>query len=354
MAVGDQQNLESSSVSGSSGGGEDDASLLNSIGGTVDLSTGGTLSSTGDQGTIQSSMGSTGPVMSTSGNTVGTTAGSTNIAIGSTVGSTAAFTPLGENWREVVAKGDKGAMSRLSRYPSQQAALEALAQITEKISRGELRSKLPANATAEQIKAYNAEIGVPETPDKYELTLRDGLVVGETDKPIIDGFLKEAHGVGLTSAQASKAVDWYYDELDRQNAAQEAKDVEYGKEARDALAKEWGNDYRGNMNMITNLLNTAPAGFKDQFLHGRTAEGRPIGSSTDGLRWLAMTARAMNPSGALLPMGNGGTIESIEGRLTEIQKSMGTPAYTGNEKVQQEYRDLLVAYERQAGKGWGT
>ena len=90
--------------------------------------------------------------------------------------------------------------------------------LQNKIAAGEMRSTLPPNATEEQVKAWRSENGIPEAPEKYELKLKDGLVIGEEDKPIIDAFLKSAHGANMTAQQASQAVDWYYEEVERQTA----------------------------------------------------------------------------------------------------------------------------------------
>lgn len=273
--------------------------------------------------------------------------------------------PYGDDpWRGIATeyatkdgKLDEKTLQRVKRYATPADALNAHIALQNKIAAGEMRSALPPNATEDQVKAWRTENGIPEAPEKYELKLKDGLVVGEADKPIIDGFLKSAHGANYTSAQASQAVDWYYDEIERQTAARADQDKQLAAKAQDALRAAWGTDYRTNENMVMGLLDTAPAGVKDQFLHGRLADGTPIMSHPETVMWLRQMAAEINPVTALIPNAGGNVLTAVGDEIKQIEGWMKAPRtspegkkYWGDVKVQERYRALLDAQQKQGAK----
>lgn len=263
-----------------------------------------------------------------------------------------------DNWREAYAKGQDGKvdqkkLERLQRYATPAAMFDALFGVQQKISAGELRSTLPKNATEEQIKAWRAENGIPEAPEKYELKLKDGLTIGEADKPLVDGFLKVAHAAGLSNQAASQTVEWYYDMQERQAEEREAKDKEIQQASTDKLRTEWGQEYRANINGIHALLDTAPAGVKEGFLAGRLADGTPIGSSVEILSWLDSLRRQINPVSTVVPGASAQNIGSaIEDEIASIEKVMreNRSAYNADEKMQARLRELYGARERLGSK----
>lgn len=254
------------------------------------------------------------------------------------------------DWRERYAKGDDKKLSRLSRYASPEAALDAMIAAQNRISSGELKSTLPKNATEEQIAAWRAENGVPEAPEKYDLKFEDGLVIGDDDKPIVDAFLKDAHGANLTNDQAKAAVRWYFKHQDEQIAAahEERKRVE--QEAEDALRVEWGQEFRGNWNAISGLVDgLVPA--DNETLKKRIVAGAK--QDPGFARFLAQVAIERNPAGTIIGMPDGGNLgQSIDDSIKEIEEKMRAdrPAYNRDEKMQERYRKLLEARERNKAK----
>lgn len=273
--------------------------------------------------------------------------------------------PYGDDpWRGIATeyatkdgKLDEKVLTRVKRYATPADALNAHIALQNKIAAGEMRSNLPPNATEDQVKAWRAENGIPEAPEKYELKLKDGLVIGEEDKPIIDAFLKSAHGANMTAQQASQAVDWYYEEVERQTAARAEQDKQLAAKAQDALRAAWGNEYRLNENMVIGLLDSAPAGVKDQIMHGRLADGTPIMSHPETMMWLRQLAGEINPATALIPNAGGNIVDAIEDEIKQIETWMKAPRtspegkkYWGDVKTQERYRALLGAKEKAGTK----
>lgn len=256
-----------------------------------------------------------------------------------------------EDWRTQIAGTDEAIAKRLSRYSSPKDVANALLSVQNRISSGELRSALPKNATEDQVKAWRQENGIPDAPDKYELKLADGLVVGEDDKPLIDNLLKSMHKVNAPAGIASEVVNFYYQTKEAEEAKRQQADADAARAASDALHAEWGAEFRPNMNMIDGLLDTAPAGVKDLIKFGRLSDGTPIMANPDAIRWLNNMAREINPVTTVVPNAGANVSGAIEDEIAKIEKTMRTDrkAYNADEKMQARYRDLLNARER-AGK----
>jgi hypothetical protein len=309
---------------------------------------GGTPASTG--GTGQASTGtpaSTGSVVASTG-TVTSSASST--------GGVAFSWP--EGWRERYSAGadgkvDEKKLNRLARYESPSSVIDALMSVQNRISAGELRSVLPKDATPEQVKQYRAENGIPETPEGYQPKLKDGLVIGEEDKPFISEFFKAAHAANLGNGAVGQIIDWYYDTQEAQMQAQAEADKKVAQTSADTLNAEWGTEYRTNMNLIDGILASAPAAFVDLFKHGRLSDQTPIFASVDGMRWLAQLARQINPVAAVVPNASGNIAQAVDDELKQIKAWMSAPdgspehkKYWGDEKMQARYRELLDAQSR--------
>lgn len=299
---------------------------------------------------------------STGGAAPAATQGSSAAAPASSASSTAAAPAAGgtadpaeppkgawpDDWRERVSKTDQKALARLQRYASPEAALEALSALQLKISSGELRAVPKKDATPEELAAYRAAAGIPEKPEGYELTLRDGFAVPKEDRPVVDGFLATAHGANLNSAQASAVVDWYYAEQERVSEAIAQRDKADAVKARDELSAEWGADYRANVNSIYSLLDLAPAGVKEKLIGHRLEDGKGLASDPNVLRWFAALAREVNPAGTVAPGAGATQLNTIEDEITQIETLMRTDrkAYNRDANKQQRLRDLYAARDK--------
>lgn len=250
-----------------------------------------------------------------------------------------------EDWRNRYAGEDVKKMERLNRYASPAAAFDALLSLQSKIGAGELRSKLPENATKEQVAAWRNENGIPEAPDKYDLA---DVKVAAEDKPMIDDFLTKLHGANAPAAVAKEAVAWYYEEAARRTEERLEKDRKIATAAEDALRAEWGDEYRTNVNMMNGLLETVPADVRDLFKTGRLADGTPIMSSPSVLKALVSWSRQINPVTTVVPNAGANIGSAIDDEIKAIEKTMRTDrkAYNEDNKMQERYRELLAARDR--------
>lgn len=90
-------------------------------------------------------------------------------------------------------------------------------------------------ADAEGWAALAKAIGVPETPEGYELKLADGY-----DEGFVGAFREAAHGIGMAPHQAQALVAWF----EGTTSAEAATNAEA---ARTSLQEEWKGDFKANM-----------------------------------------------------------------------------------------------------------
>lgn len=254
------------------------------------------------------------------------------------------------DWREKAAGGDAKVMARLNRYASPKALAEALIAAQNRISQGDLKPILKKDATDEQIKEYREAHGIPESADKYDLT---GFKVSDEDKPMIEAYLAKAHATNQTPEQVKAGIEAYFEIGNKITEQRHAQDAELFKTAEDTLRSEWGTDFRRNMGLINALLDGAPAGVKEQVLKGRLADGTPVGSHPDTLRWLLQLELERNPVGVVVPGAGANMKQSVDDEIKKIENFMASnrKAYNADEKMQQRYRDLLEYRIQQEEKG---
>ncbi len=258
-----------------------------------------------------------------------------------------------EDWRTNLSGGDEKLLKRLERYQSPGDITKALIGLQTKISAGEMRSILPKNATQEQINAWREENGIPASPDKYDLKLDKGLVIGETDQPVIDNILKAVHEKNGSHEIATGMAQLYFKLKEDSEVAQQELDRTAAQKAEDALRTEWGSEFRPNLNAIDNLFAMAPAELKDLIKFGRLADGSPIMANAGAIKWLNQLAREINPATTLIPNAGANLSGAIDDEIKKIETDMGAPkgtkeykAYWEDDKRQARYRDLLNARDK--------
>ena len=242
-----------------------------------------------------------------------------------------------DDWRAKLSGGNADLDKRLGRYQSPKAIADALIAAQNKISSGEIKGGLPKDATPEQLAAYRKDHGIPEKVDGYDLK---DVKFAETNKPIVDKLLAAAHETNQTPAQAKAMVLASEKIIEDMRAQRFEQDAQLKTTTEDALRAEWGDEYRRNINLLKNHI---PEGIADRLLSGRLADGNPIGSDPEVLKWLVAEALAKNPTGVIVPQGGSGAAASVETRMKEIEKVMrdNRKEYDKDEKMQAEYRKLI-------------
>lgn len=253
--------------------------------------------------------------------------------------------------RTKIANGDEKLEKRLARYSSVESLAQALIAAQNKISDGSLKSALPKDATPEQLAQWREENGIPADPKDYDLTLPDGLLIGEEDQPIVDEFVALAHSKNMTPDQVKDSIAWYMNLQEQQAEEQASADLAAKEQATTAVKEMWGSEYDINKNLIKGLVAQAPDGAADLILSARLADGTPMMSHAPTLRWLADLARTVNPTATVVPGSGQNAAQAIENELADIQKLMGdkqSDYWKGPkaEKMQERYRQLISVQQK--------
>jgi hypothetical protein len=266
------------------------------------------------------------------------------------------------SWREDLAGGDKAFRKTLDRFDSPAALAKAYKELTVRLSSGDLKATKPPadNATPEQLAAWRAEQGLPQSAAAYVdgLQLGDGAVTGDAEKALLASFADEALKGRWTSDQYNRAVGLYFDMQDRLAAQRDQADAAFKHQASADLMREWGHDYATNRNAIAQFFDRSfPADFREALLTARLPDGSVLANHPTLNKAILEVARSINPSGAVLPNAAAGGLSNVESRIAEIEgKYMRAPHgsdlwksyWTGDSgaRMQQEYRGLLAAREQ--------
>lgn len=256
------------------------------------------------------------------------------------------------DWRLKMAGGDEKTAKSLERFASPKDVHNSWKALQQRLSTGELVSKLPKDAKPEDVAKWRTENGIPEKPEAYELP--EGIVVGDLDKPGVDKFLASMHAKNAHPDVVKAGLATYY-EIKADAIAQQAEaDLTHRDEVADALRAEWGAEYRGNINHVNAFLDMAPEGVKDKLLTARMADGRAVMNDPDMMRAIAGWAREVNPVGTVVPAG-GDQMGAIASEITKIEGLMGNRQSEywkgpGAEKMQARYRELVTARDKRATK----
>lgn len=258
------------------------------------------------------------------------------------------------DWRQKYAGEDPKILKRLERYGSPKAALDALFAAQAKVS--EKGTRLREGATPDEVAQWRTENGIPDAPDKYELNLPNGLVIGDADREGVADFLKQAHEANMLPSQVNQAVAWYLDKQEQVVAAQAARDEETRMAAEDELRAEYGPEYRRNVVIANQLLDSAPEGVKDRILAARGPDGVPLGNDPSMIRWLVGLSRELNPIATVVPGSGTNAVQAVENELADLRKMMGDhkSEYWKGPKaanLQARYRDLTTAMQKGAARG---
>jgi hypothetical protein len=262
-----------------------------------------------------------------------------------------------------MAEGDDKFLETLKRYASPLAFRDAFKEQRKLISSGKLKPALPENATPEQLAAWRADNGIPESPDKYDTTIAEGHVWGEADKPLIESFAKAMHDGNASPAIVKSALKWYGDLQAKQVEQAQNLDAQFKKDNVDELRQEWGAEYRMQVRVVDEFFESLPDGLGDVLLNARDADGRPLGANAKFLRWANQMQREVNPVATVLTGAGVNSLQSMQSEMEKIEAAMGDRSseyWTGEKvtgkdgrtdtKMALRYRELLQAKERMGNK----
>lgn len=247
-------------------------------------------------------------------------------------------------WRTQITQ-DAKELKQLERYSSPVEIWNKARALEQRMSSGELRSTLPKDAKPEELTKWRSENGIPETPDKYELKMSNNFQIPKEDRPVVDSFLSALHAENAPPAIASRAVDWYYGEVQRQMEERTKLDGEVKQKTEDTMRVKWGADYRTNLNRMDALVASMPEAVRGKFVSGRLGDGTPIMATPEMQEWLVHLSRELNPAATVVSAGGTSMAGSIDEELKAISdfRKKEPNAYYKDEAKQSRERDLIEA-----------
>jgi hypothetical protein len=259
-----------------------------------------------------------------------------------------------DDWRIKLAGKDEKLAKRLDRFASPEGVWKSFRAMEQRLSSGELKKALGKDASPEEVAAWRKDAGIPEKPEDYDLKFDNGLVIGKADKPLVAEFLKSMHGENATPGQVKAGIAAYYRIQEQAQATRAEQDAQARATAEDDLRAEWGVDYRRNVGMVQALLNTIPDGVRDHFANARLADGTPLFSHPDMLRYFVGIQREINPAASVVPNSNQ-PAQAIDAEIAGLKAMMQDQhsEYWKGPKAdghQERYRQLLTAKERMGNR----
>lgn len=260
-----------------------------------------------------------------------------------------------EDWRgQALAKAgfepgddyDK-AMKQLERVSDFGVFTKNYLSAQDKIRSGEISNGLPDDPTDEQLADYREAHGVPATAEDYELSLDEGLVLGEADEAIMGGIYEIAHADNISSETMSKMTNAMLSGRQAQADARISQDGVDKQMADQQLKDAWGGDMTTNVNMVKGLINQLPESIKDSLSEARLPDGKAIFNSPEVMVAFAEWARKINPSATVVP-NSSNPMQTMNDEIKALEDKMGTKEWYKDVDAQKRYQDLVTARDSMA------
>ena len=253
-----------------------------------------------------------------------------------------------DDWRQKLAGDDKKLLARLERMGSPKDLHNAYRALEQRLSSGEYKKALPDHYTEEELKDFRKSNGIPEKPDDYDVTLGNGFVWGEADKPLLQDFTAFAHAHNLPQDAVKSSLEWYTQQQQKLADDMAQRDESDRINGSEALRAEWGNNFKANLNAVRNTFEGEQAPLFDMLMSARTQDGRLLGNIPEALKFLSNISRELNPFSTLVPSDSSTPAKTAESRYNELIRMSADkegPYWRGNQSavLQAEQRELIGA-----------
>lgn len=258
-----------------------------------------------------------------------------------------------DDWRERLAGDDEAAKKRLARFGSPRAIFDSLRAAEKKISAGEAKKAVGADAKPEEIEAWRKENNLPITPEDMLKAAPDpeGFVFGEADKPYLDNYAKAVLAANGTPDEVARGKAVYARMMEDAQQQRAEADKAYHAEALDNLRDEFGSGaaVKAELNGVQNFLDSHfSEEARKEILGGRGASGNLLRNNPAFLRDLAALSREIAPAASLMPAGTVNAAKAMGDEIAAIEKEMATDinAYYRDAAKQARYRELIEARDK--------
>ena len=259
-----------------------------------------------------------------------------------------------ENWRAVFGEDEK-LQKQLDRYMTPADLGKAFLEQKATISQRFASSKLPDDATDEQIANWRELNGIPSEAKGYLEGLDKEFGLDETDIEYLGDLAERFHGMNLPPEAVKASAEWLKSIDEAQKEAYTISDTNDQQQAVKVLQESWGNDYQANMNVAVSLLQThLDDESRESFSNARMPDGTAIMNHPAVLNMLASMGREINPIAAI-PNAGVNSMDTLQEEKARIEKVMreNRKAYNSDEKMQETYRKIITAEQAMKQKTGG-
>jgi len=241
------------------------------------------------------------------------------------------FAALPDDWRSSLLaaggyEGDDLATrgKQLERVSDMGSLMKTFFSSQDMIRKGHNSTGLPESPTDVQVADWREANDVPATATDYTYDLPEGVIMGDTDKGIVDQIAEIGHGFNVSNAAMNAMVTQFLASRDAEIEAQQSDDGVHAMQTTNQLKAAWGQDYETNINIIQGFTNQLPETIRDDFMSARLADGRAVFNSPEMMVFFADVARKLNPAGAVVPNSTN-PVQSINDEVAELEKKDGEP-----------------------------
>lgn len=188
------------------------------------------------------------------------------------------------------------------------------------------------DAPPEEVAEFRKKLGVPETPDGYEIPLPEGVELDDAGKGRLDAFKAAMHAKGATPDVVAAAFETYQGMVDAELSARK----EAIETARAAQRREWGGDYDRNVELAKRAARTFGDSALATMFDTESHDGKPLGEHPAILAAFAKIGKRMGEGGMIGPV-DANEAASTEARRKELQSLQTTnPEKYRSREVQDE------------------
>lgn len=249
----------------------------------------------------------------------------------------------------VTAAGFEGdaaskASGMLERVVDEGTLLKNYVEAQEKIRTGQISSGLPENPTPEQMTEWRGNNDVPAESKDYNVTLDEGLIIGDQDQAILDDIYRVGHEGNVPNSVMSGMVNSFLAAREAEIDSIQQDDGIHNQQTSQKLKEAWGQDYDTNINMVKGLFNGMPETMRDEFLGARMPDGRAVFNSPEAMVFFGDMARKLNPAGTVVPNSNN-PVQAIDDEIKSLEGKMKEPGWHKDVDSQSRLTALYNAQE---------
>jgi hypothetical protein len=176
-----------------------------------------------------------------------------------------------------------------------------------------------ADAKPEDVAAFHKALGVPDTPDKYDVkmpTLPEGLGLTFSQEDLTDFLTNVAHKHGAPPALVQAAIEWDTQRQIRLADALTRQRAEAYKTAEAALRQEWGGAFSRNVGLARSAVRVM---FSDDPALGQAIE--QAGNNPNLVRGLVRIGEMLQEQGEIRgdEVPGGRTETEIQAAIDQIK-----------------------------------